>query len=64
MSYGDRFDQTKVTERHGAGAKAQSSDATGTTDDLAGFLTDGTLTAAGLKSQTCSRFRVRVQAPG
>jgi hypothetical protein len=49
MSYGDRFDQSKVSERHGAGVKAQSSDATGTTDDLAGFLTDGTLTAAGLQ---------------
>jgi hypothetical protein len=49
MSYGDRFDQTKISERHGAGAKAQSSDATGTTDDLAGFLDDGTLTNSGLK---------------
>jgi hypothetical protein len=69
MSYGDRFDQSKVSERHGAGAKAQSSDATGTTDDLAGFLTDGTLTAAGIKasevltSSSSGRGRWYMQIP-
>lgn len=50
MSFGNRWDQNKVSDRNGAGAKGQSSDGTGTSGNLAGFGgTDGkTLIDAGI----------------
>jgi hypothetical protein len=48
MSYGDRFDQTKSASRHGTQAYAQASDGTGTTNHLAMFNADGSLTDAGV----------------